>query len=85
MSLFPVAEGIHGILKLLFASDISLRCLYGSVAEQKLNLLEFASATMAQPGAGTAKIVGCQIAYAGLSGARFHRVPDYVDRHAGSS
>jgi hypothetical protein len=56
MSLFPVAEGIHGILKLLFASDVSLRCLYGSVAEQKLNLLEFASATMAQPGAGTAKI-----------------------------
>jgi hypothetical protein len=35
---------IHRTLKLLFASDVPLRCLHGSVAKQKLNLFQFASA-----------------------------------------
>jgi hypothetical protein len=34
---------IHCILKLLFAPDVALSCLDGSVAKQKLNLFEFAS------------------------------------------
>jgi hypothetical protein len=38
---------IHRILKLLFASDVPLRCLHRSVAKQKLNLFEFASTAMA--------------------------------------
>ncbi len=49
---------IHRILKLLFASDVPLRCLHRSVAKQKLNLFEFASTTMAEPGASATKIVG---------------------------
>jgi len=52
------------------------------VAKQKLNLFQFASTTMAQAGASAAKIVGCQIVYAGLSGASLHRVSDYVGYHA---
>ena len=39
------------------------------MAKQKLNLFQFASTTMAQPGAGAAKIVGGQIVYAGLVNA----------------
>jgi hypothetical protein len=52
------------------------------VAKEKLNLFQFASTTMAQARASAAKIVGGQIAYAGLPGAPFHRVPDYVSCHA---
>src|SRR5258706_16475300 len=72
----------HRILKLLFASDVPLRGLHRSVTEEKLNLFQFASTTMAQARASAAKIVGCQIAYAGLPGASLHRVPDYVSCHA---
>ncbi len=51
-------------------------------AKEKLNLFQFASTTMAQARASAAKIVGCQIVYAGLPGAPLHRVPDYVGCHA---
>jgi hypothetical protein len=65
-------------LKLLFASDVPLRGLHGSVAEEKLNLFQFASTAMTQARTSAAKIVGCQIAYAGLPGAPLHRIPDHV-------
>jgi integrase len=53
------------------------------VAKQKLDLFEFASTTMAEPGASATKIVGCQVDYAGLTGTSLHRIPDYVGCHAG--
>jgi hypothetical protein len=71
-------------LKLLFASDVPFRGLHRSVAKEKLNLFQFASATMAQARASPAKIVGRQITYAGLSGAPLHGVPDDIGRHASS-
>jgi hypothetical protein len=43
---------IHGILELLFASDLPFRCLHRSVTKQKLDLFQFASTAMAKPGAG---------------------------------
>jgi hypothetical protein len=73
---------IHRILKLLFASDVPLRCLNRSVAKQKLNLFELASTTMAQASASAAQIVRCQIIYAGLSGAPLDSVPDYIGCYA---
>ena len=73
---------IHGILEILFASDVPLGCLHRSVANQKLNLFQFASTAMAKPGACATEIVGRQIVYAGLSGAPLHCVPDYVGCHA---
>ena len=51
-------------------------------AKEKLNLFQFAPTTMAQACASAAKVVGCQIAYAGLPGAPLHCVPDYVGCHA---
>lgn len=50
------------------------------MAEEKLNLFQFASTTVAQACASAAQIVGCQIANAGLPGASLYRVPDYVTR-----
>jgi hypothetical protein len=69
-------------LKLLFASDVPFRRLHRGAAKQKLNLFQFASTTMAQAGASAAKVVGCQIVDACLSGAPLHRVPNYVSCHA---
>jgi hypothetical protein len=51
------------------------------MAGQKLDLFEFASASMAEARAAATKIVRCQIAYAGLIGATFDRIPDYVGCH----
>jgi hypothetical protein len=51
------------------------------MAEQKLNLFEFASTSMADVRATATKIVRCQIAYAGQLGATFDRIPDYVGCH----
>ncbi len=50
--------------------------------KQKLNLFEFAAAIVAESGAGTTKIVGCQIVYAGLPGTPLDRIPDNVGGHA---
>ena len=69
---------INRVMQLLFASDVSLRCLDRSVPEQKPNLFEFAAAIMAESGAGATKIVGRQISYAGLPGAPLDRIPDHV-------
>jgi hypothetical protein len=52
------------------------------VTKKKLDLLQFASRTMAQARASAAKIVRCQIVYAGLLGTPLDRIPDYVGRHA---
>ena len=50
--------------------------------KQKPNLFEFAAGIMTEPSTRAAKIVGCQIGYAGLLGAPLDRVPDDVGRHA---
>jgi hypothetical protein len=52
------------------------------VVKQKLDLFEFAAATMAEPVASTTKIVGRHVSYAGLTGTPLHRKPDYVGCHA---
>jgi hypothetical protein len=58
-------------MQFLFAADISLGCLDGSVAKQKPNLFEFAAAIMAESGTGATKVGGRQMGYAGLPGTSF--------------
>jgi hypothetical protein len=41
---------VHCALKALFASKVLLRSLYRDVTEQELNLIQFASGNMTQPG-----------------------------------
>ena len=67
---------INRVLQFLFAADVSLRCLDGSVPKQKPNLFEFAAAIVAESGAGTTKAMGCQVGYAGLPGTSLDRMPD---------
>ena len=45
---------IHRVRQILFAAKITLGGLHGDVAEEELNLLQFAAADMAQLGAGRA-------------------------------
>jgi hypothetical protein len=52
---------VNGILKLLFAPDVSLRGLDRGVPKQKPNLFEFAAAIMAESGTGATQVVGLQI------------------------
>jgi hypothetical protein len=52
------------------------------VAEQKLDLFEFASTSMAEAGTTATKIVRCKILYASPLGTPFDRIPDYVGCHA---
>ena len=42
---------IHRVLKFLLASDVPFRRLHQGVAKEKLNLLQFASTSMAEAGA----------------------------------
>jgi hypothetical protein len=46
-------------MQFLFAADISLCCLDGSVAKQKSNLSEFAAAIMAESGTGATSDPHC--------------------------
>jgi len=48
---------IHRTSNPLFAAEISLGCLNRNVAEQKLDLFEFASGSMAKPSTGSAEVV----------------------------
>lgn len=61
-------RSFYGVLQFLFAPDVSLRCLDGGVPKQKPNLFEFAAAIVAESGAGTTKVMGCQVGYASLPG-----------------
>jgi hypothetical protein len=69
-------------LEFLFAADVSLRCLDGSVAKQKSNLFELAATIMTESGTGATKVVRRQIEYAGLPGATLDGVPDDIRGHA---
>jgi hypothetical protein len=48
---------VHRDSELLFASEVALSRLDGDVAEQELNLIEFAAREVAQAGAGAAEVV----------------------------
>src|SRR5271165_504236 len=73
---------IDRVLQFLFAADVSLRCLDGSVPKQKPNLFEFAAAIVAESGAGTTKVMGGQVGDACLPGTSLDRIPDNVCGHA---
>src|SRR3954467_14006572 len=56
---------IDGRTNSLFAAKIALRCLNGYVPQKKLNLIQFATRSVAQPSAGTTQIMRCQCDDAG--------------------
>ena len=73
---------VHRALKALFASKVLLRSLYRDVAEQELNLFQFASGDMTQSGTRAAKIVRSELGIAQLCGMFLDNVPDRLLRQA---
>src|SRR5688572_8788409 len=73
---------VHGIPELLLASEIALRRLNGNVAEQELDLVQFAARQVAQTRAGSSQIVRRQFVDAGASSRRADDVPQHLRRHA---
>jgi hypothetical protein len=49
------------VFQLLLAAEVALSGLHRYVAEQKLNLFQFSASEIAQPGAGSSKVVGRQL------------------------
>jgi hypothetical protein len=67
----------HRDSELLFASEVALSRLDGDVAEQKLDLIEFAAGEVAKASAGATEVVRGQ-----LVGARARRrCSDDVPKH----
>ena len=66
---------VHGNPKLLLASEVALCRLDGNVAEQELDLVEFAAREVAQTRTGSSKIVRRQLVDAGASRRRANDVP----------
>jgi hypothetical protein len=52
---------IYGMFDLLLRAQVTLCSLDRYVAEQELDLFEFAASNMASPGAGAPQIVGCNL------------------------
>jgi hypothetical protein len=75
---------VHGVAELLFATQVTLRGLDGDVAQQELNLVEFAASQMTEPGARPPQVVRCQLFYVGDLGGFSHDLPKHFRRHAGS-
>jgi hypothetical protein len=60
---------VHGTSELLLAPQVAFRRLDGHVAQEKLDLLEFAAGKVTQPGVCPTKIVGCQVLDARATGS----------------
>jgi hypothetical protein len=74
---------IDRLSQLLLAPDIAFGRLHRRVAKKKLNLFEFPSKVVAETGAATTQIVGCQMVDARIFGTSFHYIPNYIGGHSG--
>jgi hypothetical protein len=52
---------VHSVTEFLFAAQVAFRRLYRNVAQEKLDLFQFATCKMAQTCASAAQIVWSQI------------------------
>jgi hypothetical protein len=68
--------------EVLSASDVPFGRLHGRVTKEKLNLFKLPTGLVAEAGASTTKIVGCQMLNADLLGVSLHGIPDYVGCHS---
>jgi len=67
---------VDGVANPPLAAKISLGRLHGNVSKQKLNLVEFTTSLMTEPGASSPEIVGCKFVDSGLSRILPDNVPD---------
>src|SRR5580692_9332195 len=60
-----VKQIVHRMPEILFAAEIPFRCLDRCMAEQELNLLQFAAARVAQLRTGPPQVVRCDMLHPG--------------------
>jgi len=70
------------VTEILFATEIAFRCLHRCVAQQELNLLQLASAAVAQLRTGSPQIVRRDMFQARSLAAVLHHVPHDILRDA---
>ena len=73
---------VYRSLQTLLASEILLRRLHRDVAEQELNLLQFASGCMTKACTGPAEVVWRDFRQAELCGIFLYDMPDDLFCHA---
>jgi hypothetical protein len=77
-----VKKVVDRMSEILFAAEIAFRRLHGGMPEQELNLLELATAAVAQLRAGSPQVVRCNVLQACSLAAGSDHVPDNVLREA---
>ena len=73
---------VHRMAEILLAAEIAFRGLDRCMTEQELNLLQLATAIVAQLRAGPPQVVRCNVLQAGSLAAGSDHVPDNVLREA---
>src|SRR5713226_8665818 len=68
--------------EILFAAEIAFRCLDGCMPQQELNLLQLATARVAQLRAGSPQIMWCNMLQARSLAAALDYVPHNILRDA---
>src|ERR1700687_2683395 len=71
---------VHRMSEVLLTAQVSFRRLNRGVAEQKLNLLQFAAARMTQLRASSAEIVWRNTVQPRFLAAALHHIPDHILR-----
>lgn len=75
---FDSQSVVHGNPELLRASKVAFGCLDGDVAEQELNLIQFAAGKMAETGASAPQVVRSQLVDRGTSRCGADNIPEYL-------
>jgi hypothetical protein len=79
---FEVKKVVHWMSEILFAAEIAFRCLDGCMPQQELNLLQLATAAVAQLRAGSPQIMRCNMLQARSLAAGLDYVPHDILRDA---
>src|SRR5271166_3255325 len=69
---------VHRMTQILLAAEIPLGGLDRDMAEQELNLFQFAAVAVAQLGAGSAKVMRGHMLQPYAAAVSIHHVPDNV-------
>jgi hypothetical protein len=73
---------VNRVMESLFAAQVTLGSLNRCVAEQELDLFQFSTRQMAQPGAGAAQIVRGKVFDAGPLRSTLDNMPDRLRRES---
>src|SRR6202140_943998 len=77
-----VKKVVYRMSEILFAAEIAFRSLDGCMPQQELNLLQFATAAVAQLRAGSPQIMRCNVLQPGSLAAGLDYVPHDILRDA---